>query len=453
MRKLYWATAGAALMVAAACSDGVAPNTRALSPTHPNFQITSAANTNFYNVGDGTCSVVNGNIYPDQFSVALNGSPSDLGAGPWWVLVEAPGANPGDPANPLGHSTTADFTGDCSQLWSLVVKESDGTQGFDPTTNPGGEYRVVISTTNDFVNGDRKSDNFKIRNFSCVPGVDPECTEPDLSLFSVIKFYDANLDGVKQASEPFIDNWEFSLTIGGQTTTELTPYSEQVAVGSTYSASEHHPVQLNWYQTTPTGNLFTGTTTSSDLTLEFGNVCTGAGGGLTLGFWSNPNGGAAYTSGDNTLLASLNLKDNNQVNPPSINGNDFNPTGWNSGASKLKPWLLYATATNMAYMLSAQLAAMELNVNHHFVDGTQLIYVGTIWKGTTISFTGLNSLGFASVNDVMTAANTELGLHSLVTAAGDIRNYQEALKNALDAANNNLNFVQSAPCTFSFAAP
>jgi len=43
------------------------------------------------------------------------------------------------------------------------VKESDGTLGFDPTSNPGGEYRVVISNSNTFPNGSRKSDNFKIR--------------------------------------------------------------------------------------------------------------------------------------------------------------------------------------------------------------------------------------------------------------------------------------------------
>jgi hypothetical protein len=30
------------------------------------------------------------------------------------------------------------------------------------------------------------------------------------------------------------------------------------------------------------------------------------------------------------------------------------------------------------------------------------------------------------------------------------RAYQQALKNALDKANNNLTFVQSTPCAFSF---
>jgi hypothetical protein len=42
-------------------------------------------------------------------------------------------------------------------------------------------------------------------------------------------------------------------------------------------------------------------------------------------------------------------------------------------------------------------------------------------------------------------------LHGSVLSGNPFRAYQEALKNALDAANNNLNFVQAAPCPFTFA--
>ena len=61
------------------------------------------------------------------------------------------------------------------------------------------------------------------------------------------------------------------------------------------------------------------------------------------------------------------------------------------------------TATNMAYMLSAQLAAMELNVEGGFVDGSALVYA----PGTN----GANGLGFATVHDLMSEANAELTLH------------------------------------------
>ena len=50
----------------------------------------------------------------------------------------------------------------------------------------------------------------------------------------------------------------------------------------------------------------------------------------------------------------------------------------------------------------------------------------------------------------MAEANTELGLHGLTTDGSPYRSYQESLKNALDAANNNLNFVRGSPCAFTF---
>ena len=129
-------------------------------------------------------------------------------------------------------------------------------------------------------------------------------------------------------------------------------------------------------------------------------------------------------------MVSLNLR--------SANGTNFDPAGY----AQFRSWLLNATATNMAYMLSAQLAAMELNVHNGFVSGNALIYA----PGTTSA----NSLGFATVNALMAEANTELGLHGLTLSGSPYRSYQEALKNALDKANNNFTFVQPTPCSFSF---
>jgi hypothetical protein len=96
----------------------------------------------------------------------------------------------------------------------------------------------------------------------------------------------------------------------------------------------------------------------------------------------------------------------------------------------------------MAYMLSAQLTAMELNVFNGNVNGGGLIYA----PGATSA----NALGFASVNAVMAEANAELGLHGLTLSDSPYRAYQEALKNAMDNANNNKTFVQSMPCAFTF---
>jgi hypothetical protein len=175
-------------------------------------------------------------------------------------------------------------------------------------------------------------------------------------------------------------------------------------------------------------------------TVEFGNVCLGGGGGHTLGFWSNKNGQAAMNDGGTSapelaLLSGLNLR--------NANGTNFDPSTYTA----FRTWILNATATNMSYMLSAQLAAMELNVEALLVDGNDLVYAPALLPYNPV---GMNALGFISVNDLMSDANVELGLHGSVLSGDSFRPYQEALKNALDAANNNQNFVQGSPCPFSF---
>ena len=84
--------------------------------------------------------------------------------------------------------------------------------------------------------------------------------------------------------------------------------------------------------------------------------------------------------------------------------------------------MLNATATNMAYMLSAQLAATALNVQNGLVNGKPLIYA----PGTTSA----NALGFATVNAVMAEANTLLGSANplLILSGNPDRPRAEALK-------------------------
>jgi hypothetical protein len=97
----------------------------------------------------------------------------------------------------------------------------------------------------------------------------------------------------------------------------------------------------------------------------------------------------------------------------------------------------------MSYMLSAQLSAMVLNVRHGLVNGAGMIYA----PGTGSA----SSLGFASVNDIIAEANAALGADGYTPSGDPNRALQEALKNALDAANNNANFVQASPATCAAA--
>jgi hypothetical protein len=104
--------------------------------------------------------------------------------------------------------------------------------------------------------------------------------------------------------------------------------------------------------------------------------------------------------------------------------------------ASLQSWLLNAKATNMANMLSAQLAAMALNVEAGSVSGAAYVYAPGC---------GTGGRDFIKIQDLMSDANTEL-CNDGNTPAGDAnRARQECLKNALDKANNNVNFVQTDP--------
>jgi hypothetical protein len=263
-----------------------------------------------------------------------------------------------------------------------------------------------------------------------------------LSSICAHKFYDANVNGKDDDNQP-IEGWQINLSgtdiLGASVSKSLLTgkYGDacfEDLLPGTYTVSEAASITGNWLATTATsrGDIELAACESSSPSVCFGNVCLGAGGGLTLGFWSNKNGQKITTTADLSFLSSLWLR--------CANGTDFNPTT----TAQLSTWLLGANAVNMANMLSAQLAAMELNVRHAFVSGGALVYAGTC--GTT----GVGTQ-FISINSLMTAASTELCAHANTTAAGAVRTYQECLKNALDRANNNLNFVQGTPCSFSFA--
>ncbi|MGI0040635.1 MAG: hypothetical protein ACRD94_01575, partial [Nitrosopumilaceae archaeon] len=93
-----------------------------------------------------------------------------------------------------------------------------------------------------------------------------------------------------------------------------------------------------------------------------------------------------------------------------------------------RTWLLAANANNAAYMLSAQLAAMELNVLNGKVSADTVIVSGPV--------------GPISIGDLMAAADAAL-LADGFTPSGDEpnRTTQLNLKDALDAANNNRNIA------------
>lgn len=243
---------------------------------------------------------------------------------------------------------------------------------------------------------------------------------------NVTKFYDANANGINDDSQP-ITGWKVRIQ-DDIDYIRFTPVSIIVDPDA-YTVTEFNPVETNWIPTTSNPVDIT-LGAGEDGTVDFGNVCIGAGGGKTLGFWSNKNGQALFGNDDLALMVSLNLR--------NANGSNFDPASY----SAFRTWLLSANATNMSYMLSSQLAAMALNVYNGLVVGNPLVYA----PGTHYA----NPLGFIRVVALIREANIELGAHGSVLAGSPYRSYQEALKNVLDKANNNLTFVQPTPCPFSF---
>lgn len=383
---------------------------------------------------DSACSGVDLNIYGSKDLVYLDGGPRKAGSaglpdGYYWVKVTTPdGDLLGSSTSANVHVVGGEFVGPCYQLSTMLVKATDATPGYDDTTNAGGEYKAWISQNPAFPNDESKTDNFKVKAVADC-GTDPSLYPAPYGTLVVKKFYDANADGVFNGSDVWLPDWKVGIS-----DISSDPYYTEVTVlvgPGDYSVNEFMPVETNWMATTPSPVTAT-VDADATTTVEFGNVCVGAGGGLTLGFWSNRNGQALFGADDLALMGSLNLR--------NANGTAFNPASYSS----FKSWLLSATATNMAYMLSAQLAAMELNVLNGKVSGTALVYA----PGATSA----NGLGYATINALMAEADASLGTDGYTVASGATRSYQEALKNALDRANNNLNFVQGTPCAYSFAS-
>ena len=384
------------------------------------------------------CDGTNVNIFASKDAVYLDGGPAHPGAaglpdGEYYVRVTEPdgtllGTTVDHPTDETPAVVVDGEFVECYQLSAILIRASDSLPGYDTTSNMGGEYKVEISPNEDF--SPRKSDNFKVE-IGDDPGGEPETGE-----LCVVKFYDANVNGINDDGQE-LDGWKVVIA-DGITYTRFTPVSIMLDPDD-YTVTECAPNEPNWVATTPTSVPVTLEADEKE-TVEFGNVCLGGGGGHTLGYWSNKNGKATLNDapcmGSNCMASELALLSSLCLR--TAGGGDFDPTSY----TELRTWLLEGNAVNMAYMLSVQLAAMQLNVEAGFVDGGALVYAPGV--------PGASMLGFISIDDLIAQANMALCADGDTPDGDANRATQEALKDALDAANNNQNFVQSTPCPFSF---
>ncbi len=265
------------------------------------------------------------------------------------------------------------------------------------------------------------------------------------------KFYDLNANGIDDDNMP-VPGWTITFSGTDVNNVAVGPLNQVTGANGTtaftnidkgtYTVAEG--TVSGWRATTATSANLNLTTCDNPAEIKFGNVCLGGAntGGGGLGFWANKNGQALITGAFLCDLNTLCLRNANGTNYDPIAGCPM-PTNAqvNAGKTSLKNWLLSATATNMAYMLSAQFAALRLNVLQGYVDVNRLIYA----PGTSSA----NAAGFATVASIMTEANTILCANGIINSGNPLRGRAEAVKNALESASSNRNYIQLQPCSVS----
>jgi hypothetical protein len=284
-------------------------------------------------------------------------------------------------------------------------------------------------------------------------GEDTTCQgPPQTASVTVCKYYDKNANGVQDAGEPPLSGWPFCIDpLDGGTpalVTQLTAnggcatWSNLTTPGD-YVVTEANANESNWFHSTSATSLIVFPQGGGNETRTFGNYCTSPSGGLTLGFWSNKNGNKLLTGNANGTGATLLPAVVSLLNAPTGTCN----TGFlrNAGGtvhvftnsySAFRTWLLSATATNMAYMLSAQLATLKLDVYFNFVDGNAYDLCSSM-----------------TVNGLISTASDQLCMDGNTVSGNPTRLAQETLKNCIDAINNNGALVPVAPCPYTFPSP
>jgi hypothetical protein len=289
---------------------------------------------------------------------------------------------------------------------------------------------------------------------TCNGGATPTPTPLPKASITVCKYYDQNANGFQDTGEPNLTGWPFCINpLDGGTpalVTQLTANGgcatwSNLTVPGDYIVTEANANESNWFHSTGATSLIVFPGAGGSETRTFGNYCTAPSGGLTLGFWSNKNGNKLLTGNANGTGTTLLPAVVNLLNAPSsctsysgpvlVNANGTRHTFTNS-YSAFRTWLLGANAVNMAYMLSAQLVALKLDVYFNFVDGNAYDLCSSM-----------------KVNDLISSASDQLCMDPNTVSGNPTRVGQEMLKNCIDAINNNGAVVPVTPCPHTFPNP
>jgi hypothetical protein len=232
-------------------------------------------------------------------------------------------------------------------------------------------------------------------------------------------FLDADRDGVRDAGEGPALNWQVRLVTS--TTSQLTATDVLGNYRFVDVPAGSYTVEL----VLQSGSIATNTSTAAVAVLGCANAQIAAFGvapamlacdGHTIGYWRNRHGLMRVQQfGILQTLPALHLR--------GLLGAHVAP----ANLCLFDLYLTCANSINMAYMLSAQLVAMHCNVMVGFVDPQCVIRDP--------------HLGNLTVAQLMQQAILSLSQHGLTLPGHPQRAAQQRLKNALDAANNNQNWL------------
>lgn len=307
-----------------------------------------------------------------------------------------------------------------------------------PTTGNSRRLRILDCGMAGFVEGHTKTDNFRVRNTGG--------NGNGYGNLEVLKYYDGNGNGAYDAGELPLADWPMTISPSGSPATQPTSQTglaiwTNLSQG-TYSVQEGEPTEpSSWFNSDPgpnpaelDGDLVTTPVAISVFVargayeqIDFGNFCLAPSGGFTKGFWHNQNGYAAMNDGGSIEPELAMLRDEPLWD---ADGNAFDPTTFEA----LSAWLTFETnAKNMANMLSAQYAAMLLNVEAGFVDPNDFYapYGGTI-------------------GDLLGDAQDALEADGYTPEGDPNRALQAELKTWLDELNNGAEVIPAVPCSYSF---
>jgi hypothetical protein len=293
----------------------------------------------------------------------------------------------------------------------------------------------------------------------------------------VKKFYDANANGLDDDGQ-VVNGFKIVLS-GAASATGYTNSSGVLCftglLPGNYTVTEVAP-NSSWQNTTPKSVDVNSLTCPQSV--KFGNYCFSAPSkGLTLGFWTNRNGQNILEANATTHSQWVTLLNSPCGSGPVLRNADGTLHTF-STYSDLKTWLNNATATNMAYMLSAQLATNLLDEAFNNLNGgtgvivpggvktfanvcivpflsvTQAITCGDTALLALTAVPGSTACGCTSNNGLVTIDNLQaracclLNTYGSTTGASTQRTYEECVKDILDMINNNGNPPGSSayPC-------